>query len=449
MGPWSSALLTPVLVPDVLQEAVGDRAWLQAMLDVEAALAVACAGAGAIPAQAAPAIAGACHAERFDVEQLGRAARASASPVVPLVRALGEAVGGEAARWVHWGATSQDVLDTAAMLVARRALDVLVADLDGLSAACAALAEEHRQTPMAGRTLMQQALPITFGLKAAGWLAGTLDARARLVALRDHGLAVQLGGAAGTLASLGDHGPAVLRALARELDLPEPALPWHTARGRVAELGAALAVAAGAAGKVALDVVLLVQTEVGEALEASAGGSSALPHKRNPAAAVRASACARRLPGLAATLLGAMVQEHERAAGAWQAEWEALRDALALTGGAVAWTREAVEGLEVDTRRMLENLDATGGALLAERVALAVVPTAGRSTAHDAVRAATARAAAGKRPLRVELLAERAIRDAIAPDELDRLLDPAGYLGSTQTFIDRALERHQRESSPV
>ena len=257
---------------------------------------------------------------------------------------------GEGARYVHRGATSQDVMDTASMLVARARARARQADLDAAAAACARLADEHRGTLMAGRTLLQQALPTTFGLRAAGWLVALLDAGDRLAGVP---LAAELGGAAGTLASLGSDGPRVLAELAAELELEEPAVPWHTARLRVAELGAALALAAGTLEKIALDVTLLAQTEVGELAEPGGegrGGSSTLPHKRNPVGSVLAIACARRVRGETSILLAAMAQEHERAAGAWQAEWEALGGALAYTGGAAAAVREVVEGLEVRPR---------------------------------------------------------------------------------------------------
>ena len=346
-----SELFGPLFAPARLREAVSARAWVAAMLEAEAALAAAEAEAGVIPAAAAAAIAG---AGAIDAAALGEAAVASGTPVVPLVAALRERVGAEHAEHVHHGATSQDIVDTAAMLVARRARALVVEELDAVARACAALAREHAGTAMAGRTLLQQALPVTFGLKAAGWLDATLDARAGLLRTR---LDAQLGGAAGTLAALGDAGPAVAEDFARRLGLGAPALPWHTARGRVAELGAALAVAAGTMGKLGLDLVLLAQSEVAEVV-AGAGASSAMPHKRNPVGAVRARACALRVPPLAALLLGAMAQEHERAAGAWHAEWEPLGEVLALTGGAAAGAREALEDLEVRPDAMRAHLDA-------------------------------------------------------------------------------------------
>ncbi|HEY8769411.1 MAG TPA: lyase family protein, partial [Thermoleophilaceae bacterium] len=280
----SSGLFSPIFVPAALREAVSDRAWLQAMLDFEGALAEAEAEVGVIPAEAAGAIAVACRAEAFDAAELGAAGRGAGNPAAPLVSALTDAVGGEAAGYVHWGATSQDVLDSAAMLVARDALELIDAELEGVAAGCAALAEAHRDTPLVARTLMQQALPTTFGLKAAGWLMAVLGARTRLAKLRER-LPAQLGGAAGTLAPLGDKGTAVVAGLAARLGLAAAELPWHTDRAHVAELGAALALAAGSIEKLALDVVLMSQTEVGELAEPSGegrGGSSTLPQKRNP-----------------------------------------------------------------------------------------------------------------------------------------------------------------------
>jgi 3-carboxy-cis,cis-muconate cycloisomerase len=364
------------------------------------------------------------------------------------VRALTAAVPGDAARYVHLGATSQDILDTAAMLVARRALGLILAELDGLAAACARLANDHRATLMAGRTLLQQALPTTFGLKAAGWLVAVIEARQRLLTVREAGLAAQLGGAAGTLASLGSDGTAVLREFARELGLAEPVVPWHTDRRRVAELGGVLALAAGVMSKLALDVVLMAQTEVAEVAEPSdggRGGSSTLPHKRNPVGATLAAACAQRVPPLAQTLQAAMAQEHERAAGAWHAEWETLSDALALTGGSAAAMREVMEGLQVYPDRMRENLDATGGLLLAEHVTTIAAERLGRLQAHELVQAASHRMLDGERSFREELLAEPALRKVLSSEEIDAVLDPARYLGSAEAFIGRALDLYRKE----
>ena len=406
--------------------AVTDAAWLQAMLDAEAALARALASAGVIEETEAEAIAAACVAERFDAAAIAAAASGSGNPVVPLKAALTDAVEGPAAAHVHRGATSQDILDTAAMLVAARALDPLLDDLLAARLAAGELARAHRDTPVAGRTLLQQAVPTTFGLKAAGWMAGLEDARRWLNELRVERLAAQLGGAAGTLASLGDAGPAVAEAYADALGLPEPVLPWHTLRGRIGELASALAVTSGAVAKVARDVILLSQTEVAEVREAKGGGSSAMPHKRNPVAAICALASAQQAPGLAATLLGAMAHEHERAAGAWHAEWRPLGELLRSTGSAVAWLRESLEGLEVDPERMRANLDATGGRMLAERVK-------GEVAADDLERALEAEDFAA------------AVAELVGDERAAELLDPAGYLGSAGELVDRALDFYDRE----
>jgi 3-carboxy-cis,cis-muconate cycloisomerase len=439
----SSDLFGTLFLPDSVRAVVSDRAWIAAMLEFEAALAAAEARAGLIPAEAAAGIAAACDAGRFDPEALGHEARAAGNPAVPLVRALTGAVEGEAARYVHWGATSQDVTDTAAMLVARRALAEVGGELQGVARVCAELADEHRLTVMPGRTLLQQALPTTFGLKAAGWLCAMDDARRRLEAVP---LAVELGGAAGTLASLAPEGIRVLGLLAEELGLEEPVVPWHTSRARLAELGAALALAAGALEKVAQDVTLLAQTEVAEVAEPAGdgrGGSSTLPHKRNPVGSVLAIACARRVRGEASILLGAMAQEHERAAGAWQAEWEALSGALAYTGGAAAALREALEGLEVRPQRMRENLDITGGLVLAESVSMALRERVGRSEAHRLVEAASRRSVERSRPFREELLGDEAIRAELSEDEIDRALDVDGYASEAAALVERALSRHR------
>jgi 3-carboxy-cis,cis-muconate cycloisomerase len=452
----SEELFRPIFVPDKFREAVSGKAWLHAMLEAEGALAVAQARAGLIPLDAAEAIASCCKKSRdaglFDPEDLGRKGRAQGNPVPPLVRVLTQAVSEvseEAARYVHKGATSQDIVDTAAMLVARRALDLILIELNEISRACARLADAHRETIMAGRTLLQQALPTTFGLKAAGWLVSALEARRRLLEVRSSGLAAQLGGAAGTLASLGGSGASVLEGFAGELGLVEPVMPWHTDRTRISELGAALSLVAGILGKISLDVVLMAQTEIGEVSEpAGRGGSSTLPHKRNPILSVTAAASARRVHDLSRTLQAAMVGEHERAAGAWHSEWEALSDALALTGGAAAAVREATEGLEVHPEKMRENLDATGGLLLAERVTTMVAEHFGRLKAHDLVEAASRRAFEGGRSLREELLAEPALEEVLSEEDIDAALDPAGYLGSAQLFVDRALELYRNEVQP-
>jgi 3-carboxy-cis,cis-muconate cycloisomerase len=427
-----------------MAEVTSDQAWLAAMLEVEATLAEAESATGLVPVEAAAAIRAACEAGGFDIERIGLEAVGAANPVVPLVRALTRAVPAEAAPYVHLGATSQDILDTALMLIAKRALDLLLADLEGLATGCARLAERHRTSVMAGRTLLQQAVPITFGLKAAGWLMGITEAAERLAELRQGRLAVQLGGAAGTLASLGDAGLGVASGLAHSLGLAEPPLPWHSDRSRIAQLGSALAIVAGAAGKIALDIVLLAQTEVGEVTDDDPGVSSAMPHKRNPAAAIEADACARGAAAQAAVLLSSMRAEHERAAGAWQAEWHAVGEAFRLTAGAVARTRAAVDGLGVDVARMRSNLDLAGGLVMSEAAAQALAAKVGRHSAEEIVRAAAARVVAGGGTLAEVLATEPAVTAALSREELAAALDPDRHLGQAAALIDRALAIHQK-----
>jgi len=346
-----------IFVPDALASALSDEAWLEALLTVERALVRAQARAGVVPAEAADAVAAACDGPRLDPSSLAAEGRAPGNPVEPLVRALRARAGDEAAPFVHRGATSQDILDSAAMLVAREATRLVEADLDAVAGRCALLADEHRSTVMAARTLLQQAVPTTFGYKAAGWLAAVHRATGRLAAARD-ALPAQLGGAAGTLAAYEGDGIEILGLFADELGLREPTLPWHTHRAPVAELGAALAGAAGVLGKIARDVVLLAQTEVGEVAEAAGGVSSTMPHKQNPVGAVLALACERHARANAALLDEGLVAEHERAAGAWHAEWHALTSLLAAAGGAASAVRRSLEGLRVDAARMRSNLDA-------------------------------------------------------------------------------------------
>ncbi|MFT3864233.1 MAG: 3-carboxy-cis,cis-muconate cycloisomerase [Solirubrobacterales bacterium] len=422
----------------------GDAAWLRAMLDFEAALAGALADRGLAAAAAAEEIAGVCGGDGWDLEALGAGTAREGTPVPALLAQLRGKLSDEAAAVLHRGATSQDVVDTAAMLVAHRALAPLRADLDAAAAAAAALADRHRADLAVGRTLLQQALPITFGLRAANWLGGLDDAAARLGAVADERLAIQFGGAAGTLASLDDDGLAVADALARRLDLPAPSTPWQTNRTRVVELAAALGEAAGAAGKVGTDVVLLAQTEVGEVAEGGGGGgSSTLPHKRNPAAAVATIAAARRTPALVATLLAAMPGEEERAAGAWQSEAETLDDLLRLAGTAVASVRRLLENLEVFPDRMRANLDLTDGLVLAESLSSALAAKLGQAKAKDLVTEASKRAVLESRPL-VEVAGETAeIVEALGEDGIVAALDPAAYLGATDELIDRALAAHR------
>lgn len=444
--PEAGGLFTTVLDHGGVFDATTDSAWLQAMLDVEAALAGASADAGLIGASAADAIAAACVAGNFDAAAIGAAAADTGNPVVPLVRALTTAVGHPAAARVHRGATSQDVLDTAAMLIAARALGPLTDDLRGAADTAAGLAREHRDTPVAGRTLLQHAVPLTFGLKAAGWMTALDEAVARLDAVARHRLAVQLGGAAGTLAALGDRGMEVAGHLAHRLGLVEPILPWHSDRTRPAELASALGEAAGVCAKIARDVILLAQTEVGEVSEVAPGrgGSSTMPHKQNPVAAIAAAGSAARAPGLVATLLAAMAHEHERAAGSWHAEWRPHTDLLRAAGSAAAWLRDSLSHLRVDTERMRANLELTAGLAQTGQVASALAGVLGRLEAHDLVSEAAARARDEDRPLADVLAQVPAIADHLDRDGLQRLLDPAGATGNSGHLVDRALAHHEK-----
>ncbi len=417
-------------------------AHVAAMLRFEAALARASARAGVIPQPAADAIAAGCRVATFDVAALYQEAAHAGTPAIPLVRMLTEQVGAEAGKYVHWGATSQDAIDTALMLQMRAGLDILVAGLLEAGAACATLAEQHRATLMAGRTLLQQALPIPFGLKAARWLALlTRQARA-LRGQREQALALQFGGAVGTLAALGDQGLAVAALLAEELGLPLPDLPWHAERDRVAGIAAALGVTAGALAKIAGDLVLLAQSEVGEVVEEAApgkGGSSALPQKRNPVDATLALAAARQAVGLVPVMLGAMEQEHERGAGGWQAEWATIPALFRATAGAVEHVRRALTGLDVNGVQMQANLERDGGLLMSEALTMALAPHLGRPAAQRLVGDLGRRALAAHSTLQQAALDEDQIRATLSPAEIAQALDPAQYLGSADLFIDRAL----------
>jgi 3-carboxy-cis,cis-muconate cycloisomerase len=418
---------------------VDGTSWTQAMLDFEAGLARACAGVGLIPPEAAAAITAACRVDQFDVATIGHEAGAGGNPAIPLVSALRGRVPDEFALYVHRGATSQDVIDTAMMLVARRALTVILSDVARLATSAAALVEPHRRTVMHGRTLLQQAVPVTFGLKAAGWLTAVQHARAALERAASTEPALQFGGAAGTLAALGDNGMRVAEALAEELGLPLPTLPWHTDRTRVTLLAGPLAAMVGVLGKIARDIELLAQNEVAEVTTGRGGGSSAMPHKRNPVQAVAVVACALRVPGPLATLHAAMLQEHERAAGAWHAEWEPFSELMRLAGSAVSWSAEMLEGLQVNPERMRANLDAAGDFMMAE----SVVAGLGMPGARELVDGALARAVAAESSLREALLATPDF--PWSAEELDAELDPAAYLGVTQVFIKRALTAYEHD----
>ncbi|MDH6223371.1 3-carboxy-cis,cis-muconate cycloisomerase [Streptomyces sp. MJP52] len=439
-APPEAGLLSPGQAGSPAAEATGDAAFLAALLEAEAALTRAQASLGLAPAEAAEAVAEAAVPDRFDVLSLARRAASGGNPVIPLVADLTAAVGGTYGPYVHRGATSQDIMDTATMLVAARALDLVLADLDRTERALARLAAAHRDTPMPGRTLSQHAVPTTFGLKAAGWRSLVLDARDRLRAVRG-ALPAQLGGAAGTLAAFAAYGaddpPALVAAYARELGLAEPPLPWHTLRTPVADLAGALALTTGALGKIAADVLTLARTEIAELAEPSGGGSSAMPHKANPVRSTLIAAAARRAPHLAATLFGCLVAEDERPAGAWHAEWEPLRDLLRLAGSAARQAADLAEGLRVDATAMRAHLDVTHGLIVSERLSVALAPVLGRTRAKELLTEAARRAYEDGLPLVEVLRAEPELRDI----DLASTTDPAQYTGSAAMLTDRALER--------
>src|SRR5882672_10490569 len=440
-----SPLLAPMLSSPAMRVVCDDVAYLQHMLDFEAALARAEAATGVIPQSAAGPIAAACETESFDLTALAEAATRSGNLAIPLVKALTAKVAeadADAARYVHWGATSQDVIDTACMLTLRAAIDALLGDIDRAIAGFAGLARKHRDTPVVARTWLQHALPMPFGLKLAEYAAALHRSRTRLRRLRSDGLALQFGGAAGTLAALGDKGWLVAEKLAQELALTLPDAPWHTHRDRIAEAASVFAILAGTCGKIARDVQLMMQTDVAEAFEPSGegrGGSSTMPHKRNPVAAATALAAATMAPNLAATIFAAQVQDHERSAGPWQAEWPTLPILLLVTSGALAAIVDIAEGLQVDVARMRANLDATGGLIMAEAVTMALAEKVGKSEAHHLVEAASKKAVNEKKGLRDVLTRDPKVITHLSADKLAKLFEPMAYQGASQALIDRLL----------
>lgn len=432
-----------------MSAAFSPEAHVRGMLAFEAALASAEARAGIIPQEAALVIAASCREELFDITALYHEAATAGTPAIPLVRMLTARVTGDAQKFVHWGATSQDAIDTALMLQMREGLDLLVDGLLGLCSACAIHAEQHRSTLMVGRTLLQQALPITFGLKAARWLALATRQVHALHECQQH-LTVQLGGAAGTLASLGDNGLRVVELLAEALHFSVPDLPWHTERDRVAQIAATLGVVAGAMEKIAGDVALLAQTEVGEVTEGAApgkGGSSAMPQKHNPVDATSAIASARLAIGMVPVILSAMAQEHERAVGGWQAEWAAIPSLFRYTASAVERVRDAVVGLQIDPMRMKANLAMTRGLIMAESLTMALATRIGKPEAYRIVQEACKRVVGSDMDLRQAALEDAQVSKLLSPEEIDHALDPSRYLGSTDAFIDRALAAYREMES--
>jgi 3-carboxy-cis,cis-muconate cycloisomerase len=438
-------LIDGLATTDALAGAFSDASVLQAMLDVEVALARAQARAGVIPLTAADAIASAARIETLDAHAIARDARQAATVVIPFVAALTDRVRDAdpaSATYVHWGATSQDVADTAMALLLVRARPFLAADHARLIAALRRLSDAHAGTIMLGRTLLQPATPITFGLKAAVWHSAACNAFARLERALDSAAVVQLGGAAGTLAPLDDAGREIGQALARELGLRH-ALPWHTDRGRIAAVVAASGIYAAGLGKIARDITLLAQHEVGE-LTAPGGGSSTMPHKQNPSGCAVVLAAATRLPGLVAASLTAAVQEHERAAGGWQAEWPIVAGAIETTGAAVAALADAASGLQVHAGRMRANLDATRGTIFAERATFLLRPAVGRDAAHAIVERALHAVRDTDVSFGDALRGDPDAVRALTPALLERIDAPEDYLGSADAFRQDYLAEPRR-----
>ena len=430
---------------EAIDRIFSDREYIQSLLDFEAALARAEAKAGVIPAADAHIIVAACRAEQFNVEELAIQAALSGNVAIPLVKKLTELVAKQnkdAARFVHWGATSQDAMDTGVVLQLRSALEVVDQDLARLTSTLATLADKHRATPIAARTWMQQAIPTTFGFIVAGWLDAVLRHRSRFAELRARNLALQFGGAVGTLAALSGRGPIVAKALAEDLRLPLPPIPWHTHRDRLAEIAAALGLCVGTLGKISRDISLHAQTEIAELAEPAGqgrGGSSTMPQKRNPVTCAIVLAAAQRVPGLVSIMLSSMVQEQERGLGGWQAEWETLPEIVSLSGGALHHLAEMLPDLHIDAQRMLKNLDATHGLIFAEAVTMALGDRLGKMPAHALVEGACKKARAENRHLKDVLREEQGLHGYLTAADLEGLFDIRNYLGSAEEFVRRVL----------
>lgn len=441
-------IFQPLFGDPAVAACLTDEARLQRLLDVEVALAESAAALGLIPTTAVAAIRACAVADAFDRAAIAREAARDGNLAIPLVRHLTKAVAArdaEAARYVHWGATSQDIIDTGLVLQLDVAVPLIGARLKDAADAAANLARQHIDVVMPGRTWLQQATPITVGLKAAGWLDALMRARARLLAAWGEARCVQLGGASGTLASVGERGVALMEDVATRLNLRVPEAPWHTHRDRLAHVAATLGIAAGSCGKIARDIALLSQTEIGEAREAPGagrGGSSTMPHKQNPVSAATVIAAAVRAPGLVATMLQAMPQEHERGLGGWQAEWETLPELAMIVAGSARATHDMLASLIINPQRMRTNLDSTGGLLMAEAVSMALADRIGKAAAHGVIESASHRAMAESRPLRDVLESDLQVTAHLHEEDIARLLTPENYLGSARTFVQRILERH-------
>jgi 3-carboxy-cis,cis-muconate cycloisomerase len=440
---FDSPILGNLFSSEAMREIFDDRHRIAIYLDIEAALAHVEGHLGIIPGEAADAIAAHAKIDSIDMEKLAHRTEVAGSPIIPLVEQL-TARCGEFGQYVHWGATTQDITDTATVIQIREALAIVEADLSAISASLAKLARRYRDTPMAGRSMLQHAVPITFGFKVAEVLAAIERHRMRLKELRPRALIGQFGGAAGTLASLGARGLEVQRELVKELQLGEPEIAWHTHRESFAEVGGFLAMVTGTLAKFATDIKLMMQTEVGEASEAAEagrGGSSTMPQKRNPVACNFILACAALVRQNAATLFESMVQDHERASGPWMVEWVALPEIFLAASGALRHARNLTAGLHVDEKRMRDNLAATGGLISSEAVMMALAPHLGRERAHGLVAELSRASLEQKKPFIDLLSANPEIAQHFDRAALEKLLDPANYLGLSREMVDRVLAR--------
>jgi 3-carboxy-cis,cis-muconate cycloisomerase len=446
-------LLDPMFRWEPVAKLFRDDSYLQRMLDFEAALAHAEASSGIIPPSAANSIAGECRVELFDKQKLADAGAAAGNLAIPLVKQLKALVAAEnrdAAGFVHWGATSQDAIDTALVLQLREALTLVSDDVDKLTDALAKMADQHRRTPIVARTLMQHAIPTTLGIKFAGWLDALLRHRERFREMQNRCLVLQFGGAAGTLAALGSQGAVVSKYLSEQLKLPVPQTSWHSHRDRVSEVGTTLGLLAGTLGKIARDISLHMQTEIDELREPAEedrGGSSTMPHKRNPVASAMILAAAIRVPGLVAAMLSAMIQEDERGLGSWHAEWEILPEIVCLTAGAVHHLADVVPRLEIDVNRMRKNLELTKGLIFAEVIAAALGEKISRSQARELIDAASQRAIKERRHLRDVIRDDQLMSKHLPTEQLDNLFDPRNYLGTSNEFIDRVIQHYKSQKA--
>jgi 3-carboxy-cis,cis-muconate cycloisomerase len=442
--PADSKIFGTLYGTDEVRELFSDRAHLQFMLDVEAALARAESKLGLVPAAVADTISRAARVENLRLDYIADSTRRVGYPIVAIVKELGRLAGEEAARYIHLGATTQDILDTALVLQLQRAFAIVRRDLIALARVLADRAARFRDVPICGRTHLQHAVPTTFGLKCAMWASPLVTHLERLEQAAPRILIVQLGGAAGTLAALGADGPAVVEAFARDLALGVPIQPWHALRDGFAESAALLALICGSLSKFALDVTLMMQTEVAEVSEPheqGRGGSSTMPQKRNPIASEYILGATRAVHALVPVMLGSMIADHERATGPWQSESLALPQCVALTVGALAHARSIAEGMTIDTDRMRRNLELTGGLIMAEAIATALARSIGRAAAEDAVARACNRSIAEGVPLATILRNDPELRPHLTDAEIDRVTNPALYLGSAGAFVDRVVAR--------